>query len=524
MKRLISLFFIPIIFSAWALPTNAVEIRKSWDLSKLTDLNPDQTRYVFGYLPLTTVMDDYSFTAQVGPIKNFQAVLMPCDQVKTEDKNYRACIEEVSYRKTGRTSWELATLSEFSLSSATSEMSRGVYQVGPISYDPQTTQPDGDRSSIWLMKNALHTGGANYLVRARFLGGTGNQLKFRMKLEVLPISFPRSSKSLSQSELTVEEFPEDHEYRVKLRLGVYVKTITGWFFGRLQDPYIDRNGPLGYIEFAGKPARVPIGITETFSAAEADKFHDPEWCDTFKRNKKQTFCSNGNIFGRKAFTFTSFEGWKPSELPRWERAPGGVKTVATLTYWSVDSSYFNDQEYLDKSAEKCATSIYGANARIFHGAVFSNSTMFQTAPPQWDSENSSFVFQVAAPHLDENGMPNRGFYSLYIPIELAKCRWGEIASNSRAEVQILSENGRESISTSSVKVENGNLKFYVDGFGYSSPTIKIKLVNSQVQNLQPVKIANSEKLQLTITCKKGKLERQIKGTKPKCPKGFKLKN
>jgi hypothetical protein len=220
----------------------------------------------------------------------------------------------------------------------------------------------------------------------------------------------------------------------------------------------------------------------------------------------------------KAFTFTNEEGSDPASLGRWESAPGGVRTVATLSSWSLDSTFFY-QMASDTSATKCMMDVYGysANARIFQGAVFSNATMFQTSPPEWDAVNNSFSFKVASPHLDERGVTNKGFYTLYIPTEMAKCRWGEAVSSARAEVQIINSDGKTSITTLAATTEDGNLRFNVSGFGYSSPTIKIRM-GKDIK--APVAEVISNKA-IAIKCVKGKTVKKVVGVKPVCPIGFK---
>jgi len=173
----------------------------------------------------------------------------------------------------------------------------------------------------------------------------------------------------------------------------------------------------------------------------------------------------------------------------------------------------------DQSAIKCMMDVYGysANARVFQGAVFSNATMFQTSPPEWDETNNSFVFKVASPHLDEKGVANKGFYTLYIPTEMAKCRWGDATSNAKAEVQIVNSDGKSSVTTVAATTENGNLRFNIAGFGYSSPTIKIRMGKDIKAPVADVVI----KKLTTIKCVKGKTVKKIVGVKPVCPSGYK---
>jgi hypothetical protein len=124
---------------------------------------------------------------------------------------------------------------------------------------------------------------------------------------------------------------------------------------------------------------------------------------------------------------------------------------------------------------------------------------------------------VASPHLDERGQPNKGSYTLYIPTEMAKCRWGDATSNAKAEVQIVNSDGKSSVTTVAATTENGNLRFNISGFGYSSPTIKIRM-GKDIK--APVADAVIKK-PITIKCVKGKTVKKVVGVKPVCPSGFK---
>ena len=102
---------------------------------------------------------------------------------------------------------------------------------------------------------------------------------------------------------------------------------------------------------------------------------------------------------------------------------------------------------------------------------------------------------------------------------MANCIWGKGVSSPRAEVQIVSSDGKSSITTVATKVESGMLRFHVAGFGYSSPTIKIRMQNETIKTPE-----NKEKATKTISCIKGKIFKKVSGSNPKCPAGYKIKN
>lgn len=515
MKKVAAAFVVFGILFAGASPVSAEQKRTVWDMDRLSVLSADKVRALFGFTPLTSVQDDHSWTVDVAGTNTFQSVLEPCSKIEKIDLNFTACIEKLSYRKVGASSWQSANLSKVQLGEPTTTINKGKIVVGPLSYDDVTGRPGGDKATLWSIQSAPHSAGRDYLLRARFIGSTNQFGQYTFKAELIPSSYPANKNIVTQDQLKVEEFPKDFEYKVRLRMGVFLKTLTGWFFGRITNPTIDRNGPEGYLEITGQPAFVPIGITSDIPVASADEFFDPTWCAQV-RSRTNGPCGSINRLYDKAFTFTNEEGWGPESLGRWESAPGGVSTVATLSSWSLDSTFFY-QMATDTSAIKCTTDLYGANARVFQGAVFSNASMFQTSPPKWDEANQSFVFQVASPHLNEYGEANKGFYTLYIPTEMAKCRWGEATSSARAEVQIVNPDGKISITTVIAKTEDKNFRFNIAGFGYSSPTIKIRMG----KDIKAPVADGVAKKSIAIKCVKGKTVKKVVGLKPVCPSGYK---
>ncbi len=501
----------------------AEDKRSLWDMSKLASLSSGQTRAIFGYSPATSISDNYSFS-QDGLISrgnqnwSFKSVLMPCSAFKEIDRNYTACIEKVSSRKIGTTTWTNGVLSNSQLGESNAILKGGIVP-GKIIYDgtvrPDGIRTDGDRATIWTLKDANHQGGSNYLVRANYVGGAapnGN----RLSLEIFPISMGSNEKVLNEDSITIGEFPSDVEYQVKLRLGVFIKTLTGWFFGRLTSPVIDRNGPEGYLEVAGLPARVPVGITQPLIASEVKNYLDPTWCTELGYEWDKNCGPTQAIIG---VPYTAGQA-PPGLLEQLEKAPGGVTTISTLSYWKIETSYFYTTAQNPSESQKCVSELYGVNARVFQGAVLSNASLFQTSSPTWNEINQSFTFKLASPHLDEINKPNIGFYTLYLPLELAKCRWGSAVTNAKAEVQIVNSAGISTVTTIAATIENGMLRFNISGFGYSSPTIVIRMKSevSQVRS-EPVVVKGKS----TITCIKGKLTKKVTGLAPKCPAGYKKK-
>ena len=100
---------------------------------------------------------------------------------------------------------------------------------------------------------------------------------------------------------------------------------------------------------------------------------------------------------------------------------------------------------------------------------------------------------------------------------MAKCRWGNAVSSAKAEVEILNADGKKSVTTIAAKTENGNLRFNIAGFSYSSPTIKIRMGKDIKAPIAEVVAKKS----IAIKCVKGKTVKKVVGVKPVCPSGYK---
>jgi hypothetical protein len=539
MKKFMMAFVIFILLASGATPVSAEEKRAIWDMDRLAVLPADQVRALFGYSPIQSIQDDHSWIVDYLGRRTFSVVVSPCSSIVKVDVNYTTCIEKVSYRKLGSSVWQDAVLSKVQLGKPTKTIAItwATPVVGPISFDEQEFRPGGDKATLWSMPGSPHSAGTDYLIRSKFISGdrTGELIFIS---EIIPSSYPSNKGVVTQDQLIVEEFSKEFEYKLRIRTGTFVKALTGWFFGELTNPTIDRSGPGGYLEITGEPAFIPIGITNDIPVATADEFFDLTWCNELrKRRASNAPCGSFNRLYNKAFSYESLLD-EPVNLERWEKAPGGVRTIATLSSWSLRSSHFRDLA-VDKSAIKCTTDLYGANARVFQGAVFSNASLYQVSPPSWDEENNSFVFKVASPHLDERGVPNKGFYTLYIPTEIAKCRWGDAISSARAEVQIISSDGKTSVTTLTATTQDGNLRFNIAGFGYSSPTIKVRMgkdipvviqenPNNTTASKSDIPLAAEQTpkastpgKKVAVKCIKGKLVKKVVAVNPTCPKGFK---
>ena len=134
----------------------------------------------------------------------------------------------------------------------------------------------------------------------------------------------------------------------------------------------------------------------------------------------------------------------------------------------------------------------------------------------YDGNSPSFVngfldYKVSGFHYLPDGKTEvQGTYDLVMRSETARCLYGFTAAPIYAAVTVISGNSSTLVGTTTVSEKNGWLKLAASGFTFSEKTIKVKITQQKNQKY-------------SISCAKGNATKKVIGTKPKCPKGFKIK-
>jgi hypothetical protein len=138
--------------------------------------------------------------------------------------------------------------------------------------------------------------------------------------------------------------------------------------------------------------------------------------------------------------------------------------------------------------------------------------------PYWDLSDRTLSVTLPAPHLKEDGSQNVGNLNFEIPIAVANCMWGiDLRGATQTTVSVFyPELGTTEVMTADAKVLRDIYYLSLSNFHYSSPTFKVKIV----QTTATTKVVATKK---TITCIKGKTTKKITGLNPKCPAGYKKK-
>ena len=182
--------------------------------------------------------------------------------------------------------------------------------------------------------------------------------------------------------------------------------------------------------------------------------------------------------------------------------------------------FYNLPKWRLRGSNSCIT-----NNSSLSGFVTTNSTTYMAAPPTFNASTGTLDYKVASLHYMPNGEKFLGNYNLYIDSKVARCIYGFSNAPISATVSIVNSEGTSTIATTTVREESGWIHLQAEGFTFSSPTIKVKLVqDASAPLIAPKDSGKTQGLpakKVTITCVKGKITQKVSGAAPKCPSGFK---
>ena len=314
------------------------------------------------------------------------------------------------------------------------------------------------------------------------------------------------------------QFPSGYRFGMNLHIG---EKLNGWFHGRLSLPIVAikdwNNGQELSIE--GEPVKVPsldfVVPKDQMSAEQLSLYN---------------VCVSGNCGVRSSKGFISQTGGNlanPSSLNLITKFVDLYKDRATYTTtnWAF-KNMFNHAGAIDTGK----IGICSKQVNALNGLVLTNALGYSSGPPSFESGSGSLVYQVAAPHFEENGEVASGTYDLTINMEVARCLYNFSNAPIRAEVSITSAEGENRVATTAINEKDGWLYFSARGFTFSAPTIRVKFFQDKVSTTEstinksesakkPIQIAGKK----SVTCTKGKTSKKVTGVKPKCPAGWKKK-
>ena len=418
--------------------------------------------------------------------------------------------------------------------------------VGRNNYDGIDSMdlPTGSSPSVWKIPGLLHGGGSDeYLVKFNLRGASNGGKSFSFgsyvasinpftkkpgafgrnymtdkrdyaNVDCVKLNLPcgtatrfNSSQDISNCAAVddgfcalKQAFPKDVRFKIVVRLS---QSPTGWFHGRVKSPniQIESTGKFTRISLEAEPVNVPlVGVAAPYSSL-------PERLKSYYENSHAP--GGGSAWGEPGPTGRRNVLAQPS--------PDSDYAFEALQNWS---EYINDKASASPSIWKIRSlanlgSAYSCiNDRSkFIGVVSTNSMVYLGGPPEFKSETQSLDYKVASPHYTSKGEVFKGTYDLVMASDVARCLYGFSSAPVKASIQIVNENGANSVATTVISEKDGWLKLGAYGFTFSSPTLRVKLTQEK---------ANAKK-KLTISCVKGKVTKKVTGTSPKCPSGYKKK-
>ena len=312
--------------------------------------------------------------------------------------------------------------------------------------------------------------------------------------------------------------PKEISFGFSVRLNT---NLSGWLHGRMKNAAIDYKTTNGItnLTVSANPIAVPVldvwsksdDLSDAHVAAYQNQFWGGEALHyplTSETGGLPILDSEKTRTGMKNISFKHINGsFSKSSMDNfllWLPVAKD-KAAAMPTQWRLGTMTDNGS-----GAVKDCLDIEKSLA----GVVTTNSTMYLDGPPVF--QDNTLDYKVASTHLEADGTTVfKGSYELIMSSSVARCIYKFTSAPISATVSITSENGAANAATTVVNEKNGWLTLAAYGFTFSSPTVRVKLMQ---QPVAPVVAKKS-----SITCVKGKIIKKVTAINPLCPKGYKKK-
>ncbi len=315
--------------------------------------------------------------------------------------------------------------------------------------------------------------------------------------------------------------PADTTFALVLRMNTQ---FYGWLHGRLSSAtftQITSNEKYSEFEISGQGSKIPSALAKT----TLSQISEEEWAGLIGGGGKPSSTNYGSTnFPPLLQVVASIRGTYMMNSFNLMQKYMNEKAISMPTFWSVRN--VESSQVTNASGQKGLDCLYksGGNKGKILGFVNTNATAYSSGPPTFNESEGALEYRVAAPHFAKDGSEFKGMYSLQIDSNVARCMFGTIGTAVKATVSVLSKDGQNTVSTTTVNESNGMFKFLAAGFTFSSPTIRVKLENAPAVIASPTPATPKPAVVLKkITCVKGKTVKTISAVNPKCPSGFKKK-
>jgi len=303
-----------------------------------------------------------------------------------------------------------------------------------------------------------------------------------------------------------QPFPANHSFGITLNMS---KGFNGWLYGRMANPEVSvttaTNGGTAKVQILAEPVKVPVvfGWTKNsdLTPEMRERYQKDRGGGLYAGTSRQDPFESVSILKGHSNKYDDlgideFLSWMPFL---------GDKAVAMPSQWSFQTLNLTSNTASELS--KCTS-----NVNSLAGLIFTNASVFSSGAPAFNKTEGTLDYKVAAPHIKPDGSLTSGTYDLVLNSTVARCLYGFSKAPIGATVSVLSNDGQAQVATTIINEKNGFFRMGAYGFGFSSPTIKMRITQAGT--------AGAKK---TITCVNGNKAKKVTAVKPVCPAGFKKK-
>ena len=303
-----------------------------------------------------------------------------------------------------------------------------------------------------------------------------------------------------------QPFPANHSFGITLNMS---KGFNGWLYGRMANPEVSvttaTNGGTVKVQILAEPVKVPVvfGWTKNsdLTPEMRERYQKDRGGGLYAGTSRQDPFESVSILKGHSNKYDDlgideFLSWMPFL---------GDKAVAMPSQWSFQTLNLTSNTASELS--KCTVSV-----NSLAGLIFTNASVFSSGAPAFNKTEGTLDYKVAAPHIKPDGSLTSGTYDLVLNSTVARCLYGFSKAPIGATVSVLSNDGQAQVATTIINEKNGFFRMGAYGFGFSSPTIKMRITQAGT--------AGAKK---TITCVNGNKAKKVTAVKPVCPAGFKKK-
>lgn len=307
----------------------------------------------------------------------------------------------------------------------------------------------------------------------------------------------------SSREVIDLKMPTDVTFEVVVDVKELFPSVTRWIYSDATNSDITISG--SQLTFLGKPSALSVLSSDP---VKCEVLRENDWYSSFSgrigkdqgRTKEQNIqrCNSYPsgyripLEERYVGAVVDFENWSSRLIPRYD--------YTSWQFTSLDPTSI----ILDRYVQDCI----GKNDFIFSSA---NASARESELPTWNNSEKKFSARVASNSTLSSGDSNKGFYTLSLTTNVARCLWGEQVSLSQLSISVVDSGGKPVVSTTERSSKGNFFNLRISGFPYSQKKISFGLA-------KPTLIKKS-----TITCIKGKVTKNVTAVSPKCPTGYKKK-